>query len=345
MIHKNYVFRLSICISLSIVIGYGFDFYMPFMAPLLSFLLGAKPGPKIPAKGLIGLVILFSITLSLGLLLIPLLEYYALTAIFIVIVAIYLGNHLTLNLNKGLVGTLLIMGFTLISAAGTVDFGTALDIIKTMVLAIIMAVALQWLIYPLFPVNEPKSKTKPQPENPDLERWVIIRATCIILPVYLFTLTNPLAYMATIMKSVSLAQQVSEEQVKGASFELLMSTLLGGLGAVVFWFMLSIMPNLYMFALITLLFSLFFISRLYQIYASRFSPSMWQNAFVTMLIIIGPAVQDTESGKDVLMATVVRVSLFLVLTFYAMFAVQFLEFLRKRQINKKREKKAKGALC
>ena len=50
-----------------------------------------------------------------------------------------------------------------------------------------------------------------------------------------------------------------------------------------------------------------------------------------MLILLGPAVQDSANGKDVYMAFAVRMGLFIVLTLYAWTAISFLEFLRNRR--------------
>jgi FtsH-binding integral membrane protein len=112
---------------------------------------------------------------------------------------------------------------------------------------------------------------------------------------------------------------------------LLGSTFLGGCFAVMFWFGLKICPSLWMFLLWTLLFGLYFSSKLYQISASRFGPSFWQNTAVTMLILLGPAVQDSANGKDVYAAFAVRMGLFVAVTAYAWAAIFALEQFRARR--------------
>ena len=39
--------------------------------------------------------------------------------------------------------------------------------------------------------------------------------------------------------------------------------------------------------------------RLFSVKATRWPPSFWLNAFVTMLILLGPAIEDAAVGKDV----------------------------------------------
>ena len=53
-----------------------------------------------------------------------------------------------------------------------------------------------------------------------------------------------------------------------------------------------------------------------------------------MLILLGPAVEDSDSGKDVYMAFAVRMGLFVAVTFYAWLAVYALEYLRTRRIRR-----------
>jgi hypothetical protein len=89
-----------------------------------------------------------------------------------------------------------------------------------------------------------------------------------------------------------------------------------------------------MFFLWMLLFGVYFSSKLYRLIASRFPPSFWLNTAVTMLILLGPAVQDSAGGKDVSMAFAVRMGLFVSVTLYAWLAVYTLELLRTRRLTR-----------
>jgi hypothetical protein len=54
-------------------------------------------------------------------------------------------------------------------------------------------------------------------------------------------------------------------------------------------------------------------------------PSFWINALVTMLILLGPAIEDSAKGKDVLTASAVRVAVFVGVALYAWATVWALE--------------------
>jgi len=326
------VFRLGLIMALSLACAYGLALPLPFIAPLFALLLASTPTPPMGLKGLFGLVMVVLITLSAGLLLIPVLLNYPVTGVLLVAVGLYFSTYLTVNLGKGLVGMFLTVGITLISAAGTVSYPLAVVVIQALVLGIIVAIVCQWIVYPWFPEDAVTAeKAQPAPSGASQSNWIALRVTIIVLPAYLLTLTNPTMYLAIIMKSVSLGQQDSLISARDAGWELLGSTFLGGCFAVLFWFALKIHPNLWMFFLWMLLFGIYFSCKIYRCIASRFPASFWVNVAVTMLILLGPAVEDSANGKDVYAAFAVRMGLFVAVTLYAWLAVYALEQLRVRR--------------
>ena len=348
-IQARRIFRLSFAPALALAAAYAIAAPLPYIAPLFAFFLTAMPGPPLAVKKLLGLLVLVMLTLGMGVVLIPLLINFQLTALLLVLIGLYFSSYLTVNLNKNLPGTFLAMGVTMISAAGTVNYGLAITIIQALVLGIIIATLSQSLIYLLFPEDPPgtpnSDKNSPaddsqsdgqQEESPAeiknavQSNWIAIRSTLIVFPAYWLLLINPLAYMPIAMKSVMLSQQASTMDAKHAGIELIGSTLLGGLFAVFFWFALGIWTNLWMFFLWMLLLGLFFSCKIYQLIPSRYPASFWLNTAVTMLIMIGPAVEDSANGKDVYAAFFSRSALLILITLYALLAVYFLEYVNTR---------------
>ena len=117
---------------------------------------------------------------------------------------------------------------------------------------------------------------------------------------------------------------------------LLSTPFLAGCFAILFWFALQTSPTLWMFFLWTLVFGGYCAAKIYGAFASRFTPSFWQNAIVTLLILLGPAVQDSATGKDVYQAFAVRLSLFVGVTVYAWLAIMALEGWRSRSVSRSR---------
>jgi len=325
------VFRLSLTMALALAAAYALAVPLPYLAPLIAMVLGAAPAPPLQPKGLVGLLAVTLLTLGVGLLMLPVLQNYPFSAVLMVAVGLYFSTYVTVNLAKGLVGTLLAVGFTMIPAAGTVDFALALGVIQSLALAMALAIVCQWIVYPWLP-EDPVSAPAPPAVSAAASNWIALRTTLIVLPPFLLALSNPTAYLPLIIKSILLGRQGSLVSARSAGRELLGSTFLGGSFAVAFWFALKLNPSLWMFFLWMLLFGMFFAAKLYQVIATRLPASFWQNVCVTMLILIGPAVEDTASGKDVQDAFITRMSLFVAVTLYAWGAVFALEQLRIRRL-------------
>lgn len=321
--------------ALSLVCAYAMAFPLPFLAPVFALVLAVKPAPPMGWKSLLGLLLLVLLTLGAGLLLIPMLIEYGMCGLLLVAVGLYFSAYVTVNMGKALVGTFLTVGFTLISAAGTLSFALATTVIQSLVLGITLAVVCHRLIYRLFPEDQPTPKPPPKPVSPPAQsNWIALRSTLIVLPAYLLALTNPSAYLAIIMKAVSLGQQSSFVNARNAGRELLGSTFLGGCFAALFWVLLDMLTNLWMFFWCMALFGIYFSGKIYQVFGSRYPASFWLNVAMTMLILLGPAVEDSANGKDVYAAFFVRMGLFVAVTLYAWLAVYLLEFLRTRRRNR-----------
>lgn len=326
------VFRLALTVALSLAFAYGLQLPLPFITPLFALMLTVTPGPPMGLKGLVGLVLVVSITLGSGLLLIPMLIHYPFAALLVATLGLYLSFYLTVKMGQAIVGALLTVGITLISAAGTVSFALAVTVVQSLVLGLAVVVACQWLVYPWFPESPDFAKPKPpQKGSAENSNWIALRGTLIVLPAYVLALTNPSMYLAIIMKTVSLSQQSTLVDARAAGRELLGSTFLAGGFSILFWALLGISTNLWMYFWWMLLFGIYFSCKIYRVLATRFSASFWLNVASTMLILLGPAVQDSDSGKDVYTAFFVRMGLFIAVTLYAWVALSVLEFLRKRR--------------
>lgn len=321
--------------ALSLVCAYALEFPLPFIAPVFALMLTVKPAPPMGWKSLFGLLLLTVLTLGVGLLLIPLLVDYPMSGLLLVALGLYFSSYVTVNMGKALVGTFLTVGITLITAAGTLSSALGIAVIQSLVIGIALAVVCQRLVYPWFPEDPAQTQPATDPKSTlEQSNWIALRGTLIVLPAYLLALSNPSMYLAIIMKAVSLGQQSSSVNAKNAGRELLGSTFLGGCFAALFWVMLDMLTNLWMFFWCMLLFSVYFASKIYQLRQSCYSTSFWLNVAMTMLILLGPAVEDSANGKDVYAAFFVRMSLFLAVTSYAWLAIDLLEFLRTRRLNR-----------
>jgi hypothetical protein len=232
-----------------------------------------------------------------------------------------------------LVATFLVVGLTLISSAGTAEFALALEVIVALVKGLFLAVTTLTISHWLFPDPASAPAAKPGPSlTPTESSWLALRATLVVLPTFLLAMIDPASYLPIIMKAVSLGQQSCATSARTAGQELLGSTLLGGLMAILFWCALSLFVNLWMFFLWMLLFGLLVARKLYGVAMTRQPPSFWLNSLATLIILLGQSVQDSAAGKDVYTAFAIRMGLFILVTLYACVMVHLLDMRRERRI-------------
>jgi hypothetical protein len=320
---------MAIVVALATAIAYGIGMPLPHLAPILAITLTSEPAPPPGLKGLLGLLVAVAATLSTGLIMIPLLLNYPFPAVLIILLGLYTSTIISIRLDQKPVGVLFAIGLTMIPAAGMVDHSLGVTVIEGLLSAVTIAIVCQWLVYPWLPENPGKIPAK-TPITMDQARWLALRATLIVLPPVLLAFTNPSLYLATILKCLALGQQGTEISAREAGRELLGSTALAGCLSILFWFALQTSPTLWFFTLWMLLFSGYGAAKLYQVIPGRFTPSFWQNTLVTMLILLGPAVQDSANGKDVYQAFAMRLGLLIAVTLYAWLAIAALDWVRTR---------------
>ncbi|MDN4545270.1 MULTISPECIES: DUF2955 domain-containing protein [unclassified Pseudomonas] len=326
--------RLSFGTALCLAASYGLALPIPFLAPMLAMMMLAAMNRPLPFKASLGLILILMLTTGSGLLLIPLLRYYPFSGVLLVGLCLFMAFGYGLRGGNPLVATFLVVGLTLISSAGTAEFGLALEVIVALVKGLFLAVTTLTISHFLFP--EPASAPPPKPKpalTPTESGWLAMRATLVVLPAFLLAMIDPASYMPIIMKAVGLGQQSCATNARNAGQELLGSTLLGGLMAILFWCALSLFVNLWMYFLWMLLFGLLVARKLYGLAITRQPPSFWLNSLATLIILLGQSVQDSAAGKDVYTAFAIRMGLFILVTLYACAMVHLLDTRReKRQV-------------
>lgn len=318
--------RLASGTALCLAVSFGLALPIPFLAPVLAVLLLATLNRPLPIKAGLVLALVAMLTTGVGLLLIPVLRYYPLSGVLLIGLGLFVVFRAGLSGANNLIVTFLVIGLTMISAAGTADFGLAMMVIGALVKGLFLAVVMVSISHWLFPepADAPSPPTAPTLPAEDVAR-VALRATLIVLPAFLLALIDPANYLSIILKAVSLGQQSSTTTARNAGRELIGSTLLGGLLAVLFWCALSLFVHLWMFFLWMLLFGLLLARKLYALSPTRLSPGFWLNTLITLIILLGQSVQDSLVGKDVYTAFAVRMGLFVLVTLYACLMVKLLD--------------------
>ncbi|CAM3746075.1 putative membrane protein [Pseudomonas reidholzensis] len=318
--------RLATGTALCVAASFALALPIAFFAPVFAVLLIAALNRPLNVKAGLTLAVAAMLTTATGLLLVPLLHYYPLSAIGLIGVCLFLVFRSGLRGSSNLIVTFLVIGLTMISSAGLADFDVAMMIIVALIKGLLLAVIVLAVSHWLFPepANVPPHTAAPRLPAAAIDR-VALRAALIVLPAFVLALIDPAGYLPIILKAASLGQQSCTTTSRHAARELLGSTLSGGLLAVLFWCALSLFVHLWMFFLWMLLFALVLARKLYGLSPTRLSPGFWLNSLITLIILLGQSVQDSSAGKDVYTAFAVRMGLFICVTLYACLMVRLLD--------------------
>ncbi len=318
--------------AVALALSFSLALPLPFLAPMLTLFLLVMRNQSLPLKGGLALAAVVALTTSCGLLVTPLLQYYPFSGVLIIALSLFGCFRYALRGGNNLLSTFMVIGLTMIAAAGASSFELALLVIEALIKSVLITTLAVMLSHWLFP--EPAGlpgQQAPSQSTPEQASWIALRAALVVMPSFLMALIDPASYMPLIMKSVTLGQQVCITSSKNAGREVIGSTLLGGLLAVVFWTLLSILPHIWLFFILTLFFVLMIARRLYQLVPNNLSASFWLNAATTMIILLGQSVQDSASGKDVYSAFAIRMGLFTAVTLYACAAIYLIDNRRMRR--------------
>ena len=319
------VLRLAIGAGLSVLIAYGLSLPAPFVACLLTVVLLGRPGPPIPfVKGVVGAAVIAALLVA-GVLMVPLLEHYALVGVVLTGVVLYALFFAGARSASPLT-IVLVIAFTCIPVAGVAEQALATKISVAFGVGLGTGVLVSGVSHAFFPDPPgPANIPVPPASSPETASWKALQATLVVMPAFVLALTNPAFYMPTIMKSVTLGQQAGATNAASAGRELVGSTFVGALMAAAFWSGLTLRPNLWMLMLWMVAAALWTGARMFRVKPTSEPPSFWFNALVTMLILLGPAIEDAAVGKDVWRASAVRVSVIFAVALYAWATVWALE--------------------
>jgi hypothetical protein len=320
------VLRLAIGLGLAVLIAYGLGLPAPFVVCVLTVLLLCKPGPPIPLlKGVVFALVVGALLVT-GVLMVPVLEHYAVPGVLLtgaLLYAVFFAGALRANP----LTLILVIAFTIIPVAGVAEQAMASVLSVAMAVGLGTGVLVSGFSHAFFP-DAPVAANVPKPPaavSPEAASWLALRATLVIIPVFVLALSNPAFYLAAIIKTVTLAQQACTTSARSAGRELVGSTFMGACMAAVVWGGLSLRPNLWMLMLWMVAAALWCGARVFRVKATSLPPTFWANALVTMVIVLGPAIEDSANGKDVYTASATRVSLFVGVALYAWATVWVLE--------------------
>jgi len=262
------------------------------------------PAPKLKAG--VGFLVVLTGSLFAGLLLLPPLQNQPMVGVILLVLALYWSFYFTAKGGSALIGTFATVGIAVSTAVGTVNLDAVLAIVSGVSFGALVGFLFVWVAHAFLPDSMavmPESPTPAKPPAPpaaDLSaaRWSAFRSLMIVLPVALWFLFSSasIAYVPVMIKVASMGQQATNDGARLAGRSLVMSTLVGGAGAIIGWQVLSIAPTLTVYTLIIALAGLILGPKIFQGRAMHPQASTWSYAFLTMIVILAPAVMDSAAG-------------------------------------------------
>jgi len=326
-------FGTAVALWFSQVVAWDLSFIMPV---LVSVLLSIPiPAPRL--KQGLGFILALALPVYAALLLLPFLYDYRAVGILLLITACFWSFYYSAKGGSPVLGAFLTMGLAVLTAVGSDSIDAAIMVNKAVVINAVIAMMFVWLAHAFFPdLPLPQNSTpRPAPSVPSREMaiWSAWRSTVIVFPVMLFFLFYPgsAGYLVVMIKVASMGQQVENDSSRAAGRSLLLSTVFGGIGAVIMWQVLSIWPSLMMYTMLIAMGGLIMGRRVFQGLAMHPQAGTWSYAFLTMIVIIAPAVMDSVGGAAAGGKFWDRLIMLLAATLYSVVAVTVYDAFRPRE--------------
>jgi len=330
------IFRLAFGTAACLWFSQAVAWDLSFIAAVMTMLILAQPIPAPKLKTGVGLIALLLIAMLAGLFLLPRILNQPMVGLLLLLLALYWSFYFTAKGGSPLVGTLLTIGIALTAAVGTVSVDALLIVMKGVIFGTVVGLVFASIAHLVFPDSlagplPAAAAVSPAPKpDPVDARWNAFRSLVIVAPIALFFLMSSAssAYLPVMIKTASMGQQASNEATKVAGRSLIMSTLIGGIGAVIGWQMLSIAPSLTLYTLAVGLAGLVAGPRIFESRGLHADAATWSYAYLTMIVILAPAVMDGIGGAAAGAKFVDRLVMFLLTTLYAVVAVYVFDAFR-----------------
>lgn len=316
------ILRLALGTAMSMLFCQAIGWDLSFMSVVFTLLILALPVPAPSLKGGVIFVVALVLPAVLGLGLLPFLLHARWVGILMLLLALYYSFYYVARGGSAVLGTFMTVGLTLTVTIGSVSIDAMIPLLKALALGASSGMVFVWLSHALLPdFNKPATppkKPKPAPVDLSIARGRAMRSTWLTFPVavlFLF-MGGSASYTVVMIKVATMGQQANSEKSSELGRSLLLSTFWGGLGAALAWSLLRIWPSLVLYGLIIALAALIFGRRIFHGPGMQPDNSMWSYAFLTMIILIAPAVADSLVGSDLGSAFWTRLFLFVIIAIY-----------------------------
>jgi hypothetical protein len=325
------ILRLALATALSMWFSQVVNWPMSFLAPVFTLFILSLPVPALPLKDGIKIVVVLAVCANAGLMLLPFILNQRMVGILLLTLALFHSFYYTARGGSPAVGAFATIGLALVCSIGTVSIDAVVGVVNGLLIGMASGLTFAWIGHAILPDSSARIEStaatteKPPPNEPDLPaaRRRAWRSLLIVMPIIIWFLLSSASasYAAVLIKVSSMGQQADLDQTNEAGSSLLMSTVIGGLAAIIGWQVLSIWPSLLMYTLLVGLGGLIMGPKIFAGSGMHAKGATWSYGFLTMIVILAPAVVDGQAGSSADLAFWSRLNMFIIATLYAIGAV------------------------
>jgi hypothetical protein len=329
------ILRLAFGTALSLWFSQAVGWSVSYIAPIITLLLLATPMPRPKPKFLLVVVLALAVSIFGSFVFLPFVLHQMLVGFLLVALALFHSFYFSARGGAAVVGTLVTVGIAITVAIGTVSVDALLGVAAGLMVGAIVGVLFAYLSHLLVPdpeetaAQQTAAAEKPKPEVIPLAvaRRNAMRSLAIVLPITFWFLISAASAsnMAVMIKVAAMGQEAANQKAGAAAKSLIMSTLIGGVGAVIGWQILRIWPSLTLYTLLIAMAGLIFGSRIFAGRGLREEGATWSYGFLTMIILLAPAVLDGDYGSSADVRFNDRLMMFIWATVYGVAAIHVFE--------------------
>jgi hypothetical protein len=324
------ILRLALGASLSVFVSQTIDWPLSFLTSIFTIMLLTLPIPAPSLKFSFLFVVKLVGAVLICQLLLPFIDHAPMAGVILVGLALFGNFYYTAMGGDHMIGSFITIGLTLLTGIGSVSIDLLIVLTKSLAKGASMAFAMVYVAHALLP-DPPSGPSAaaghhhPPQGKPDPREGArsALRALVIVFPVVLLFLTinSSASYVVVLIKVASMGEQATTDNTRAMANKFILSTVWGGIGAVIAWVVLSCFPSLIMYTLLIALAGLLYGPGIFKGESIHPKGAIWQYAFITMIVVLAPTVGSMAKGQTAIDRFWLRQFMFLGLALYGYIAV------------------------
>ncbi len=324
--------RFAVGVTLAVALAYGFNWPLAFLMPVLTAVILALPLPMPSLQAGLKNMLSTLQAFALGLIFSLFFLQYPLAYLFMLGLVLF---HLYYYLNRGgsfwltLISMIAVLLLPMLANSGE---GLAAGFSLGFVLSGCLTVIMIWVAHLLIP--DPQSTAFPQrtgfqPGYSPLAAKAALKSTLVIFPIAsVFIIFNLTDYILVMIFSAIFILKPELNAGKEAGTNSLISTLLGGMCAMVFYWLIVAVPEYYFFITLMFLTALLFAM---NIFSGQPRSKYYSSAFIALLVLINGSMAEGASFSALF---ITRIILIVLATAYIIAALKLLDsYLSNKKTN------------